>query len=205
MTSAESTRRRRCGSIVWLPSGSARVKVYAGIDPVTGEDVWLRETVRKGRRTKRETERDADKALTKLLNQLDERRNPRTGATVNQLVDRWLDIVELERTTRAGYLGKIEKHIRPTIRELPVARLDAEAVDSLYARLRRCRDHCKVDRSSRTGPMASTYATSTAIGASAPRSCATIPPPTASGATVRAAHTCVSHSRRPAFALCMRS
>jgi hypothetical protein len=141
MASGESTERRRRGSIVWLPSGSARVKVYAGVDPVTGEDVWLRETVRKGSRTHRQTEREADKVLTKLLNQVDERRNPRTGASVNQLLDRWLDVVELERTTRVGYLGKIEKHIRPTIGRLPVARLDAEVIDSLYAQLRRCRDH----------------------------------------------------------------
>jgi integrase len=93
MTSAESSRRRRRGSILWLPSGSARVKVDAGVDPVTGEDVWLRETVRKGRGTKRETEREADKVLTTPLNQVEERRNPRTTATVNQLLDRWIDVI----------------------------------------------------------------------------------------------------------------
>jgi integrase len=52
---------------VWLPSGSARVKVYGGIDPVTKRPLWLRETL-KPRRTKRETEREADKVLTRLLN-----------------------------------------------------------------------------------------------------------------------------------------
>ncbi len=126
---------------MWLPSGSARVKVYGGIDPVTKRPLWLRETV-KPRRTRRETERDADKVLTKLLNQVDERRSPRTSATVNQLLDRWLGVVEVERTTRINYVGKIEKHIRPTIGDLPVARLNAETIDSLYASLRRCRDHC---------------------------------------------------------------
>ena len=82
------------------------MKVYAGIDPVTKRELYLRELV-KAKPTRRETERLADKALTKLLNQVDERRNPRTTATVNQLVDRWLDVIEVERTTRTGYIGKI--------------------------------------------------------------------------------------------------
>jgi integrase len=117
------------------------VKVYAGVDPVTKRELYLRELV-KAKPTRRETERLADKALTKLLNQVDERRNPRTTATVNQLIDRWLDLIELERTTRTAYIGKIEKHVRPTIGKVPVARLDAETIDALYASLRRCRDHC---------------------------------------------------------------
>jgi integrase len=141
MAGSSGDRRRR-GSIVWLPSGSARVKVYGGVDPVTKRPLWLRETV-KPHRTKRETEREAEKVLTKLLNQVDERRSPRTSATVNQLLDRWLGVLDVERTTRINYVGKIEKHIRPTVGEIPVARLDAETIDSLYASLRRCRDHCR--------------------------------------------------------------
>ncbi|MEQ4204037.1 hypothetical protein [Actinopolymorpha sp. B9G3] len=68
--------------------------------------------------------------------------NPRTRATVNQLLDRWLEMVELEPTTRAGYVEKIEKRIRPTIGKVEVGKLDAETIDSLYAQLRRCREHC---------------------------------------------------------------
>jgi integrase len=33
----------------------------------------------------------AEQARTRLLSQVDEQRNPRTKATVNQLLDRWLD------------------------------------------------------------------------------------------------------------------
>jgi integrase len=33
--------------------------------------------------------RDAERVRTRLLNQVDERRNPRTKATMNQLLDRW--------------------------------------------------------------------------------------------------------------------
>ncbi|ANY06906.1 integrase [Pseudonocardia sp. HH130630-07] len=138
---ASSKPRRTRGNVTWLPSGSARVSVYGGVDQVTGKQIRLRETV-PARATKRETEREADKAVTRLLNQVDERRSPRTEATVNQLIDRWLDVIEVERKTRAGYVGKIEKHIRPTIGRLQVGRVTAETLDTLYARLRRCRDHC---------------------------------------------------------------
>jgi hypothetical protein len=54
-------------------------------------EMYIRDLV-KAKRTRRETEREADKVLTKPLNQVDERRNPRMTATVNQLLWRpgWL-------------------------------------------------------------------------------------------------------------------
>lgn len=104
--------------------------------------LYIRELV-KSHSTRRETERETRKVLTRLLSQVDEQRNPRTEATVDQLLDRWLDVIDVERTTRAGYLGKIEKHVRPTIGHVPVARLNAELIDSPYASLRRRRDHCR--------------------------------------------------------------
>ena len=140
--SFRSGRGRPRGTVGWLPSGSARVKVYAGVDQLTGKKLWLRETVA-ARPTRRETEREAEKVLTRLLNQVDERRTPRTEATVNELLDRWLEVIDVERTTRAGYVGKIEKHIRPTIGRLQVGRVQVETIETLYARLRRCRDHCR--------------------------------------------------------------
>jgi hypothetical protein len=50
---------------------------------------------------------------------------PGHARTVNQLLDRYLDVVELEPTTRQGYVGKIDKPIRPVIGALQVGRLDA--------------------------------------------------------------------------------
>ena len=78
----------------------------------------------------------------KLLSQVDERRQPRSKATLGVLIDRWLEVVDLDLTTRAGYLGKIEKHIRPTLGHLPLAKIDAELLEHFYARLRRCRGQC---------------------------------------------------------------
>lgn len=96
--------------------------------------------------TRRETEREAERVITRLLNQVDERRSPRAEATVNELLDRWLEVIDVERKTRAGYVSKIEKHVRPTIGRLPVGRVKAETIESLYAQLRRCRDHCRSEK-----------------------------------------------------------
>jgi integrase len=128
------SRRRQRGFVEQLPSGSFRVCVYTGVDPLTGRDHYLKETVG--------TRRDAERVRVRLLSQVDEDRSPRTRATVNQLLDRYLDVIELEPTTRQGYVGKIDKHIRPTIGALQVGRLDAETLERLYAQLRKCREHC---------------------------------------------------------------
>jgi integrase len=61
-------RRRTRGNVEELPSGQLRVRVYAGIDPVTRKPHYLREIVG--------SHLEVDKALTRLLNPVDERRNP---------------------------------------------------------------------------------------------------------------------------------
>lgn len=133
-----ATVKRQRGEIETLPSGSLRVKVYAGIDPVTKRRHYLHETVPAGPSAARE----AEKVRTRLLAQVDERRNPRTRATVAQLLDRWLDVLDVEASTRQGYVRKLDKHVRPVLGKVPVGRLDAETLESFYAVLRKCRDHC---------------------------------------------------------------
>lgn len=128
-------RGRGRGAVDRLPSGTYRVRVYAGQDPLTGKRHYLTEMTN--------TAKEAEKARTRLLGEVDERRNPRSRATVDQLLDRYLEVVELERTTRQGYVGKIEKHIRPEIGHIQAGRVDAELLESLYALLRKCREHCK--------------------------------------------------------------
>jgi integrase len=134
---------RQRGNIETLPGGGYRVRVYAGIDPVTKQRHYLRETVKQGPRAKQE----AEKVRTRLLHRVDEKRNPRTTATVNQLIHRWLEVVDVEASTRRGYERKIRKHIRPLLGGLQVGRLDVEALESFYAQLRKCRDHCQGRRS----------------------------------------------------------
>ena len=66
------------GYIQQLPSGSFRVSVYAGTDPLTGRQIRLRPTCK--------TERAAQIELGRLLEQAG--RQPETDATVAQLIDR---------------------------------------------------------------------------------------------------------------------
>ena len=131
-------RERRRGRVRTLPSGSLQVTVYAGVDPLTGRRLELTETVPAGPTAAR----DAEKVRVKLLSQLDEQRNPRTTATVNQLLDRYLELLDVDRTTRTSYEGYIRNHIRPLLGALPLGRLDGETLDSFYTILRTCRARC---------------------------------------------------------------
>jgi integrase len=143
--SRAQTRRRQKGRIEVLPSGALRVVVYAGVDPISKRRHYLTETIPApgpSRAEQREAEKLADKVLRRLLSEVDEKRNPRTKATVNQLIARWLKVARIEPSTRRGYLTKINKHIKPLLGSLSVGRLDAEVIDSFYAELARCRDHC---------------------------------------------------------------
>ena len=132
------TSARQRGEIETLASGSLRVKVYAGVDPLSGKRLYLTETVPAGPRALAE----AKKVRTRLIGQVDEQRNPRTRATVNQLMDRYLDVLDVEVTTRARYEVAIRLHVRPLLGELPVSRLSGETIDAFHALLRRCREHC---------------------------------------------------------------
>src|SRR5829696_8222672 len=129
---------RSRGLIETLPSGSLRVKVYAGIDPVSKKRLYLDETIPAGPGAAKQAER----ARTRLLAQVDERRNPRTRATVDQMLDRYLTVLDVEPTTRTTYEGYIRNHVRPVLGRLPLARLEPETVESFYAQLRICRSRC---------------------------------------------------------------
>jgi integrase len=130
--------RRKRGEIETLPSGSLRVKVYAGIDPLTGKRHYLTKTVPAGPTA----EKEAEATRVQFVHQVNERRNPRTKATVNHLMDRYLQVLDVDRTTRKSYEGYIRKHIRPLLGEEQVGRLDGELLDSFFLVLRTCREHC---------------------------------------------------------------
>ncbi|MEK6438926.1 tyrosine-type recombinase/integrase [Pseudonocardia sp. T1-2H] len=138
MAGSPQRRKRQRGSIEELPSGALRVSVYAGIDPVTGRRHYLKETVPPGPAASAE----AEKVMRRLANQVDEQRHPRTSATVDQLLDRYLENLDVGRTTHRMYAKYLEKHVRPFIGRQKAGAIDADALDSLYAELRRCRIHC---------------------------------------------------------------
>jgi integrase len=139
MAKTAGAGRRQRGEIEMLPSGSLRVRVYAGVDPVTGKKHHLTEIIPAGPRA----DKLAEKARTRLLAQVDERRNPRTRATVNQMLDRHLEMLNVEATTLDSYEVFVRNHIRPLIGHLQVGRIDGEILDSFYRQLRTCRAHCR--------------------------------------------------------------
>ena len=115
------------------------MRVYSGFDRVSGKRLYLDETVPPGPRAAREAER----LRTRLLRQVDEKRNPRTRATVDQVLDRYLTALDVEPTTRNSYEGYIRNHIRPVLGSLPLGRLDADTIESFYSQLRSCRSRCQ--------------------------------------------------------------
>jgi integrase len=46
---------------------------------------------------------------------VDERRKPRTKATVDQLMDRYLEVLDAGETTVFGYESNIRNYIRPML------------------------------------------------------------------------------------------
>ncbi len=138
MTRTQRAPRRQRGTIDVLPSGALRVRVYAGSDPLTKRRHDLVEIVPAGPKA----EARAEAVRVRLLNEVDERRNPRTKATIGQLLDRHFELATWEPTTRDTYVRYAKKHIRPLIGTTKVGALDGDVFDSFYAELRRCREHC---------------------------------------------------------------
>ena len=138
MTRSRPGRQHARGSIDELPSGALRVRVYAGLDPATGRRHNLVELIPPGPKAGKL----AEAARTRMLKEVDEQRQPRTSATVNQLLDEHFQLSTWERSTRETYVGYATKHIRPLIGRIQVGALNARTFDSFHAELRRCRDHC---------------------------------------------------------------
>jgi integrase len=127
-------RRRVRGHIRELPSGSFQVIVYAGTDPLTRKPRYLRETLK--------TYGAAELALTRLQGQVDQNRHPKTDITLSQAISQWLDVATIEDTTRDRYEDLVRLYIKPTLGNLAAGKLDAELLESFYARLQRCRHLC---------------------------------------------------------------
>src|SRR5215217_113753 len=139
MASPAKPPRRIRGEIETLPSKALRVRVYAGIDPVSHKRHYLTIVIPPGPNAQREAER----ARTRFLNEVDERRNPRTKATVSQLMDRYLELLDAEKSTVDNYASLVRNHVRPLIGDVPLGRIGGEVLDSFYRELRTCRVHCR--------------------------------------------------------------
>src|SRR6266702_4828959 len=111
-----------------------QVRVYAGVDPVTGRPNYLTETD--------EDEKQAQRILRKLASEVDDQRHARTKATLGDAVDAWLRVHEVEQNTRKGYETHARLYIKPALGDVPVGKINAQLLEQFYAQLRKCRIRC---------------------------------------------------------------
>jgi hypothetical protein len=122
--------RAASGHVEQLPSGSFRVEVHAGTDPLTGRRLRFRQTVR--------TEKQAQIVLGRLLEQASAGQLPDSGVTVAELLARYMEVAELDVSTRETYEGYIRRTILPALGSMELRKLRGPVLDMFYARLRRC-------------------------------------------------------------------
>jgi hypothetical protein len=120
-------RRGAQGSVTRLPSGSLRVKVYAGLDPVTGRPRYIRETIADGPLAREQ----AEEACRRLLGQVRRRRSLHSHATVNDLLNRHLTMAHVGEHSRRSHLLMAAKHLRPFIGDLPLRAVMPEKLEHL--------------------------------------------------------------------------
>lgn len=85
------------GHIERLPSGSYRVRVYAGIDPLTGKEIRLKATAK--------TAEHAQAELARLLEQASVGQQPESAATVGYLLDQYMAVPADEDLQQFGHRG----------------------------------------------------------------------------------------------------
>jgi integrase len=124
---------------VRLRGGSLQVRVFAGVDPVTGRDRYLSESVRG---TDRAARRAADKALARLQAEVDGQRAAQSTVSLGYTIDEWLSTVEIEDSTRDTYIGYVQRTIRPALGQVAISKISTRTLETFYTELRRCRARC---------------------------------------------------------------
>jgi integrase len=125
--------KARTGHVEQLPSGAYRAVVYAGTDPLTRRQQYL-----KSGRVR--TEEQARIELGKLLGKAADGRRPESAVTVAELMDEYAAIAEWDVSTRQTNEGFIRRTIKPALGHLRVRAVRGPVLDKLYSRLRRCGD-----------------------------------------------------------------
>jgi len=119
------------------PHGAGyEVAVPIGQDPITKRYRYLYEQA--------PTYEEAEAVRDRLIAAVTAGREPKTKAKFGELLDKMLEVADLDFTTRGMYQGYIERTIRPVFGEMEVSEIEQrpDLLDSLYASLRRCKKLC---------------------------------------------------------------
>lgn len=131
---AKNPSNPRAEGMIRRRGNSFQAILYAGIDPVTGQQLYLR-----GSST---DEAEAKRMLRRFRAQVTEQRHAKTRASLRTAIESWLETHELEESTRENYVGYAERHIYPVLGNEPIGKVTTHALESLYAKLRRCGSRC---------------------------------------------------------------
>lgn len=138
MNAARSSGRPR-GNIEER-GGKLRVRLYAGIDPVTGRQSYLRETIPG---TDKAAWKKAEAKLAEFQTQVAKQRSAQSSVDLRYALAEWRRTSELEDSTRHTYEGYINRTILPALGDTAISKLTARSLEGFYTELRRCRARCQ--------------------------------------------------------------
>jgi integrase len=109
---------------------SWEMRVYVGVDAVTGKRRYATRSMRGGKR-------EAQRALAEFVTEAHRGRLVRTSATVGELLEAWFDHAtrDFSPTTIVETRGFIDRNLAPALGHVPLNRLKAADLDRYYTRL----------------------------------------------------------------------
>ncbi len=112
---------------------SWELRVYAGLDALTGRRRYVTRSVRG-------SERDADRALRRLVDEVEEGGRPSAKRrTFADAAERWLAAARLDLSPSTVMTTEdfLRRYLLPALGDRPIERIGAEDLDALYTSLRK--------------------------------------------------------------------